>query len=259
MPNLPAELYYAQIEASTAMLAVVVDSVDPELAIPTCPDWTLRQLATHLGRAQRWATEIVKARSDKFIDFRAVPDGKLPNDEAERGRWLTAGATNLVAALREADGDPVWTFGTMAPASFWARRMSHEVMVHCADAHLATGTEVDIPAELAADAIDEWLTVMSRLTAGQPDRRLIALPPGRSLHVHATDAELAGNGEWLLTHAGDDTLQVASEHGKADVALTGPATDVLLVLLRRVPASHEAVHVFGDHGLLSSWLEEVTF
>ena len=259
MPTLSAELYYAEIEASTAMLAVVVDSADPQLPIPACPDWTLRQLATHLGRAQRWATEIVKARSDAFIDFRAVPDGKLPSEEAERGRWLTAGATRLVAALREADGDQVWAFDTMAPASFWARRMSHEVMVHCADAHLAAGDEVDMPAELAADAIDEWLTVMSGLTAGQPDRRLTALPPGRSLHVHATDPDLAGKGEWLIANAGDDGLRVATEHGKADVALTGPATDVLLVLLGRLPASHEAVRVIGDQELLNSWLTEITF
>jgi uncharacterized protein (TIGR03083 family) len=259
MPTLPAELYYAEIEASTAMLAVIVDSTDPALAIPTCPDWTLRQLATHLGRAQRWATEIVKTRSDAFIDFRAVPDGKLPDDEAERGRWLTAGATRLVSALGEAGDQPVWAFGTMNPASFWARRMSHEVMVHSADAQFAAGAEVAMPAELAADAIDEWLTVMSRLTAGQPDRRLAALPPGRSLHVHVTDSELAGAGEWLVTHTGDDTLQVACEHGKADVALTGPATEVLLVILGRLPVSDQAVRVHGDAGLLNLWLKDITF
>src|SRR5215469_17588574 len=100
MPSLPAELYYAEIEASTAMLAAIVDTVDDGLAIPSCPDWTLRQLATHLGRAQRWATEIVATRSQAFIEFRAVPDGKLPGDQAERGHWLTAGATRLVSALR---------------------------------------------------------------------------------------------------------------------------------------------------------------
>lgn len=259
MPTLPAELYYAEIEASTAMLAVAVDSTDPALAIPTCPDWTLRQLATHLGRAQRWATEIVKTRSDEFIDFRAVPDGKLPDDQAERGRWLTAGATRLVSALREAGEQQVWAFGTMNPASFWARRMSHEVMVHSADAQIAVGAQVAMPAELAADAIDEWLTVMSRLTAGQPDRRLSALPLGRSLHVHATDPELTANGEWLVSHAGGDTLHVAREHGKADVALTGPATEVLLVILGRLPVSDQAVRVHGDAGLLNLWLKDITF
>ena len=39
--------------------------------------------------------------------------------------------------------------------------MSHQAMVHCADAQLAAGDEVFGIPELAADAIDEWLTVMS--------------------------------------------------------------------------------------------------
>jgi uncharacterized protein (TIGR03083 family) len=258
MPALPSELYYAEIDASSAALAAVVDSADPGLAIPACPDWTLGQLATHLGRAQRWAAEIVRTRSAEFIEFRAVPDGKLPDDLAARGRWLTAGAARLITALREAGGQEVWAFGQMTPASFWARRMSHEAMVHCADAQFAAGDEVSWTPELAADAIDEWLTVMSGPLFGRPDPRLAALPPNRSLHVHATDPELAGAGEWIVTHAGDG-IQVTAVHGKADAALSGAAADVLLVLLGRKPASGPAVRVFGDHDLLDAWLKGITF
>ena len=259
MPTLPADLYYAEIAASTATLAAVVDSADPDLAIPTCPDWTLRQLATHLGRAQRWATEIVAARSDKFIEFRSVPDGKLPADKTEHGRWLTAGAARLVGTLRDAGDDRVWTFGTMSPASYWARRMSHEVMVHSADAHIAVGAPIAMPAELAADAIDEWLIVMGPLLADQPDRRLAALPPGRSLRVQATDQDLAVPGEWLITHPDGQGLRVSQEPGEADATLSGHAADVLLVLVGRRPASDKAVNITGDQELLTSWLKETPF
>lgn len=258
MATLPAELYYAEIEASTATLAAVVDSTDPSLAIPACPDWTLRQLATHLGRAQRWAGQIVSARSAELIEFRAVPDGRLPDDQAARGRWLTAGAARLTAALREAGDDLVWAFGSMLPAGFWARRMSHESMVHCADAQLAAGDEVAMTAELAADAVDEWLCVMSGPDLGQPDRREAILAPGRTLHVHATDPELGGAGEWLVTHSSDG-VRVTSGHGSGDVALSGPATDLLLVLLGRKPATEEPVRIFGDHDLLDAWLAGIKF
>src|SRR5579859_3866329 len=110
------------MDASTAALAAIVDYNDPELHIPTCPDWTLRQLATHVGRAHRWANEIVRTRSDHFIEFRDVPDGKLPADPAERCHWLTAGATSLIDTLREAQDASVWTFLGMGPPAFWARR-----------------------------------------------------------------------------------------------------------------------------------------
>jgi len=255
---LPAEPLCAELEAATASLAAIVGRVDQDLPIPGCPDWTLRQLATHVGRAHRWAAEIVGTRSADFIEFRSVPDGKAPGSAADQAKWLTAGAARLTGAVRDAGDDRVWAFGQLRPAVFWARRMAHETLVHCADARVAAGEEVDIRAEFAADAIDEWLTVMSRLNAGEHDLASV-LPAGRSLHVHATDPGLGQAGEWLLRHSAGDGVQVLSEHGSGDAALTGQAASVLLVLMRRVPPTDGAVRVFGDADLLDRWLEHTAF
>lgn len=256
MPTLPAELYYAGIDASTAALAALVDCTDPELRIPTCPEWSLRQLATHVGRAHRWADEIVRTRSEKFIDFAAVPDGKLPADPAGRGHWLTGGATSLIDTLRDAQEALVWTFDGMAPAAFWARRMAHETSVHCADAQLAAGDPVDMIPELAADAIDEWFEMISN-PAEREDPRLAALPLDQTLHVHATDQDLAVGGEWLITRAADG-LKVTPGHAKGDAALSGQAGDLLLTLLGRRPANNDSVQVFGDQALASAY-QSITF
>jgi uncharacterized protein (TIGR03083 family) len=104
----PAE-YYAQIEVSTADLAELV-TADSELTrpIPTCPGWTMRELAVHVGRVHRWAAEIVSTRSAVPISFRAVPDGKFPAAPAERAAWLTAGAQRVSTAVRDAGDAPVW-------------------------------------------------------------------------------------------------------------------------------------------------------
>ena len=252
MPALPAELYFAGIDASTATLAALLDCNDPELRIPTCPEWTLRQLATHVGRAHRWANEIVRTRSDDFIEFQAVPDGRLPDDQAERGRWLTAGATGLIGTLREAGDAHVWTFDGMAPAIFWARRMAHETSMHCADGQIAAGESVEMVPELAADAIDEWFTMLSFTGDDDLDARLATLPLDRTLHVHATDPDLAVGGEWMLTRA-EGGVQVTSGHGKGDAALSGRAGDLLLALLGRVPADHKSVEVFGDRDLATAY------
>ena len=53
MPQLSADRYVAEIEASTAGLAEILAEYDLSLPIPTCPEWTLRQLVTHVGRAHR--------------------------------------------------------------------------------------------------------------------------------------------------------------------------------------------------------------
>jgi uncharacterized protein (TIGR03083 family) len=259
MPQLSADRYFAEIEATTAGLAEIVAEHDQSLPIPTCPEWTLRQLVTHVGRAHRWAGEITRTRSDVPIPFREVPDGKLPADRAEQCAWLRAGAARLVDAVREAGSDLVWTFTGPAPAGFWIRRMTHETLVHRADAQLAAGAEPEpaIDAEVAADAIDEWLMLLTRGrgNVGEPAK---ALPAGASLHVHATDEGLDGRGEWLIRHDAGG-LAVEPGHGKGDAALAGPAVSLLLVLLRRRPVSDPAVTVHGDSTVVDGWLASTAF
>ena len=96
MTPISADRCYAEIEASTETLAGLVDGADLTIPVPTCPEWTLRQLATHVGRAHRWAAEIAATRSAEFIPFRQVPDGRLPDDPAQHAPWLRAGAGRVM-------------------------------------------------------------------------------------------------------------------------------------------------------------------
>jgi uncharacterized protein (TIGR03083 family) len=260
MPQISADRYVAEIEASTAGLAEILAEHDQSLPIPTCPEWTLRQLGTHVGRAHRWAAEITRTRSDAFIPFRQVPDGKPPDDRAEQLAWLRAGAALVVDAVREADSDLVWTFTGPAPAGFWMRRMAHETLVHRADAQLAAGSvpEPVIDADVAADAIDEWLTLLTAGILGNADERTKVLPAGAALHIHATEDGLGGRGEWMIRHDADG-LTVEPGHGKGDAALTGPAASLLLVLMRRRPVSDPAVTVHGDSAVVDGWLASTAF
>lgn len=261
MPQLTSDRYVAEIEASTAGLAEILAEHDQSLPIPTCPEWTLRQLVTHVGRAHRWAAEITRTRSEVFIPFRAVPDGRLPDDRAEQPAWLRAGAARIVDAVREADVDDlVWSFTGPAPAVFWIRRMAHETLVHRADAQLAVGAEPEpvIDAEIAADAIDEWLTLLTAGILGNADEPAKPLPAGAALHIHATDDRIGGRGEWMIRHDAGG-LTVEPGHGKGDAALTGPAASLLLVLMRRRPVSDPAVTVYGDSAVVDAWLASTAF
>jgi len=195
-----------------------------------------------------------------FIPFREVPDGKLPDDRAEQRAWLRAGAPLIIDAVREAGSDLVWSFTGPAPAGFWIRRMAHETLVHRADAQLAAGAEPEsvIEAEVAADAIDEWLMLLAGGILGNADERPRALPAGAGLHVHATDDGLGGRGEWMIRHdAGGLTVELG--HGKGYAALTGPAASLLLVLMRRRPVSDPAVTVYGDSAVVDGWLASTAF
>jgi uncharacterized protein (TIGR03083 family) len=259
MPEVSLGRFCAEIEASTATIAGLAGQADLASPVPTCPDWTLRELAIHVGRAHRWAAEIVGTRAAEAIPMRAVPDGKFPADPAERGPWLRAGAARLIDTVQSAGGDLVWTFAGQRPASFWARRMAHETAVHRADAEIAVGRLPGLAPDLAADAIDEWLGFMSaEMTDGAGDPRLDALPAGRTLHIHATDNALAEAGEWTLRHE-PSGITLSRGHHKGDAALRGPAARLLLVLVRRLPADDPAVEVIGDAAMLARWLERTPF
>jgi len=241
----------AEVASSTDTLADISDSADPAAQVPTCPDWTLRQLITHVGRAQRWATAIVATRSAEPIPFREVPDGRLPDDPAERSGWLRLGAAGLAEAVQGAGTSQAWTHHGMGPASYWARRMAHETAVHRADGQLTVGTRPVIDPVIAVDGIDEWLGFGTE--PGQPSA---ALPEGKVLHLHATDDGLTG--EWLI-RGGPDGITVQAGHGKGDAAVRGPASALLLMLVRRFAPDDPAIEVIGDRAVLDGWLAATPF
>jgi uncharacterized protein (TIGR03083 family) len=202
MPAPGDDPFFAELRGCTAELARIIDG-DLERPVPTCPGWTFRQLATHLGRGRRWAAQIVATRAATPIPMREVADGKLPQDPAQHAAWLNAGADRVIEAVTAAGSDLVWTLAGLGPASFWARRRAHEAAVHLADAQLAAGLGVDLAPEFAADGVDEWLARIAAGTGGTADpagtQASDLRGDGQSLHFHATDPGLSGAGEWLVT------------------------------------------------------------
>ena len=261
MPVPGDDRFFTELRGCTAELARIT-SGDLERPVPTCPGWTFRQLVTHVGRGHRWAAQIVATRATTPIPVREVADGKLPNDPAQHASWLNAGADRVIDAVMAAGSDLVWTLAGIGPASFWARRRAHEAAVHLADAQLAAGRDVDLAPEAAADGVDEWLAIIAASTAGTAGPARAPAQDlrghGQSLHFHATDPGLSGTGEWLVTRT-PSGVTTARGHGKADVAVRGPAATLLLVLTRRLPPSAPGIEVLGEQALLTHWLEHTPF
>jgi uncharacterized protein (TIGR03083 family) len=261
IPTISDDRFHAEILGRTAELTEIING-DIERFVPTCPGWTFKQLATHLGRGHRWAAHLVATRADTFISPREVPDGKLPADPALHAEWLNRGAALVVEAVTAAGTEPVWTFLGIRPAGFWARRRAHEAAVHLADAQLATGRDAGLPADLAADGIDEWLEIIAASSEGPGDLVIAQVAglrgDGQTLHFHTTDDGLSGAGEWMVRRT-PSGITVERGHGKADVAVRGPAATMLLVLMRRLPSSVQGIEVYGDDSLLTHWLEHTQF
>ncbi|TQM84698.1 uncharacterized protein (TIGR03083 family) [Saccharothrix saharensis] len=236
MPT-PERLAVGLLEQTSAVAAHVRDFT---ATVPTCPEWTVRDLVAHIGQEHRWAAAIV--RSGLPV---AVPDPRDQPVPGDWAAWLRDGAVALIEAV--GDGvTPVWTYFGDGPSAFWLRRMLHDTTIHHAD---LAGRDALIPADLAADALDGLLELLT--APGAP-----TLKPAL--------AELRGDGQvvvlnphggppWTITRGPAGPTWRRGD-GAADVTVTASARDLLLVATRRLSPDAAGVTVSGDRALLDHWL-----
>ncbi|EST21816.1 hypothetical protein N566_27080 [Streptomycetaceae bacterium MP113-05] len=258
-PRLDHSRYCAEILDQTRLLRRTLEGADLAATVPTCPEWSLRELAVHVGGAHRWVHDIVRTRATEEVEEESVPGFHGPGADSPGAldAWLAEGAELLVAALREAGPDArLWSWSSRPNAGFWARRMTHETVIHRFDAAGAVpGTPYEVAPEVAADCVDEWLDILTDpVNADDEDLHTLRARAGDSLHLHATDAPDGVDAEWLIEFT-DTGISWSRTHTKATVALRGPLTDLLRVFHRRLPADADSVQVLGDTTLLDLWLE----
>jgi uncharacterized protein (TIGR03083 family) len=241
--------YQAALIEQNRLLADTFFSADPEIPIPTCPDWTMRQLIRHVGRAHRWAAHIISTRGDVTLDPRTVPDGRPPDEPEGARAWLLACPQVLFDAVADVGGADaaVATFDGPRPARWWIRRLLHESTVHRADAVLAVDEQYELAPDMAADGIDEWL---GRL-AERPWPRDPPIGDGRGVALIATDIDLSwsilGRGKTLQLHRNStDSLE--------GVQLAGRAIDLFLALFRRCNVKDTECRVKGNFNAWETFL-----
>ena len=262
MVELTMERYGQALVDQTAQFAETVRRAAIDAPVPTCPEWTLSQLVEHLGQTQHWVASIVEKR---VADPSQLPTSfaTLPADQDAWAPWLTEGATQLATACADAGADAsVWNPAGDARSGtrFWLRRILCETIIHRADAAGTADIAYQLDAELAADAISDHLAMMTSpgWAAQRPDSAAALRGTGQTLHLHTTDEPNLGDaGEWFIER-GPEGATWQHRHGKADVAVRGPAATLLLVLTRRLPISaglNDGLEAFGDLDLFTHWVE----
>jgi uncharacterized protein (TIGR03083 family) len=220
----------------------VGSSGDLKARVPSCPDWTVKDLAQHLTSVHTGWAEIVEHPTDDPTE--AFTTAAATRGRAADTKALVTGGRQAMQRMLDvfASADPqqrTWTWAAQQDVGFITRHQVQEAAIHRWDAQTATGTAVDpIAPDVAADSIDEFLE-LSRPAAAQGTPDL----PG-SVHLHCTDVD----GEWFVHPDG----RVEAIHAKGDVALRGPASDLLLALYSRIPA--DDLDVIGDRAVADAFL-----
>ncbi|GAA4784307.1 maleylpyruvate isomerase family mycothiol-dependent enzyme [Actinomycetospora chlora] len=251
MPS--TERFLDEIVLHTTAFANAVHAAGQEARVPSCPEWSVRDLADHLGGVHRWCASTVSRPGEKLVR-RGPTEPPMPAGDDDMSTWLLEGAAAVTQAIRAVDEDTlVGGFGRLVPVSFWARRQCHETLVHRADAEIAAGQDPlpDVDPVIAVDAIDEHLEMVVRGASRRPGLQ----GDGATLHLHATDEGLRdGAGEWVVTLGADGPV-VEHAHRKSDTAVRGPARALLSVLTGREGPEDAGVDVLGAADLLTRWRE----
>ncbi|MFB4309819.1 maleylpyruvate isomerase family mycothiol-dependent enzyme [Actinomadura sp. GTD37] len=222
----------------------------PSARVPTCPEWTLRDLVGHVGQAHRWTSHLIRTGGTDVLN--ELPR-TTPDSPADWPGWLRDGAAELIGAFEaKPDGSVDHPLLGTWPTVMWLRRMAHETAVHHADGARTAGTPFAMAPDLAADAIDEFLGLITSVTAAAHKPELAELRgTGETLCLRPAEPSLPG---WLITRTPDGPVWEGGARD-ADMTITGPVQDLLLVFARRLaPDDAAEVKVTGDASLLDHWL-----
>jgi uncharacterized protein (TIGR03083 family) len=241
--------------AAATVLRANAAAAGLDAPVPTCPDWTVRDLVAHQGMVHRWATSHLRGAPD------SDPDATLREGLASPDLlgWFDDGATGLLQALVDAPDDLdalVFLRDAPAPRLFWARRQCHETTIHGVDALAARlgraprAEETWIRPAIALDGIDELLTgFVPRPRQGvrhEPLRLLVA--------------PLSTTRAWLLDLAPDrppTVVRLDIDAGASvpahDAVLTGEPVDVLLRLWSRAGEPRDELERWWTDTVSVTW------
>lgn len=211
--------------------------------VPHCPGWDTAELVRHMGSILGWMAAVVT--SGERVSRRSLDPA--PRDVAELPTWYTAQVDHTVGLLAAANPDqPVWTFSARGDqrVGWWQRRLSVELAIHRWDAQAAgDSAPAAVDGEVAAAGVAEFLTeFLPGLLAADGVTGLEG-----TLHLHATD----GPTEWWIDLDAKGDAEAVAHHAKADTAIRGTRSDLLLWLTNRRPTRDLAV--IGPTAVVQRW------
>ncbi|MFE3112747.1 maleylpyruvate isomerase family mycothiol-dependent enzyme [Kitasatospora indigofera] len=234
-------------ERATAFRAAIAAAPSLDVQVPTCPEWTLFDLAQHLGSGRPFWAAVVEAGPADAPPAEAVAaraEAQAPREREALVAWLAASTQELLDTLREVGPDAecwTWWGASQSPRTSGAvaRHQLQEIAMHTYDAQLTVGAAQPLPAEVALDGVEDFLFTCCAWSGVWPHEPAV-------VDYHATEGR-----SWRFTVEADGARAVrlpAAGEGEAqapaDASARGTAGELVLWFYGRTPL--ESVKIDGD-------------
>lgn len=219
-----------------------------DCAIPSCPEWTMRQLAEHLALEYAgWYYSNLTLAPGTPDPLSAAMGAMPPAPEGfdELLDYIVRNASRFADHAREVDLDrEVWVFDSVGLARFWLRQTIMEVGVHAWDAAMAGGRPSPLSEQISLEAVDQICAMQYHRGHwwGEP-----WTPPSTPFCLIATDAEIS----WFMYEEGGRAHYESGGAEKASARAAAPAESLYLWLAGRQTPSEVAV--IGDPAIAQAW------
>ena len=215
--------------------------------VPACPDWSVLDLTVHLGNVHSWAASVLETGCSADV-LQDAPVSHRPRRVAE---WYEGRAEDLYAVLRATPSDrPCWNFAFGdGVAGFWHRRQVHETVMHGVDLAAAAGVPERLPAALAADGIDEALTVFLHRMHSRGHPATLSAP----IVLRALDTGDA----WTVAPGAAGESPLVTPSPSAGDLVEAPAGILLKLLWKRLeldPSLPDGLEISGDEDRVRRFL-----
>ena len=234
--------FLSALDADYRRFTAATKQAGPAVKVPTCPEWTVDDLVSHLGHVYLHKAECMRLNAD--------PEPWPPNLGDETAPDLLRRAyseLNDEFASRAPESPAKTWFSPDQTVGFWIRRMAQETVIHRIDAELAAGIDsLPIAEDLALDGIDEILRIFLVWGANE-------WPDYYGDPLSTTDG-VVQVGDFLVTWK-DSRMAVekAPDGIQAQATVTGSPDALLRWLWRR--AGDETVDITGDRAKVAQFSE----
>ena len=201
-------------------LQTLAAAAAPDATVPGCPGWTTAKVVAHV------ADVYLRQSSAIQVGHRirpGSPEGaQLPGEDLQA--YLLRGVTEILATIDRPADLTCWTWpDPEGQLLFWQRRMAQETLMHRVDLEQAAARTSIVDADLAADGVDEVLTVFLPLSLPSAVRQG-QLP--EDLRASVTLA--TGDMEWTVEVTGAQATVRPGSGDRTQSVLRGEPADVLL-------------------------------